>query len=152
MTGSQATRRDARTLGRLVVGLACAQLALYAAALAPRMHDLAFYLDPRIGLHYLESNFSGRNQFPGVSCWISAVVLLAMGLLLVRSRARITTYLLLEMVMAIPSALFFLMVVWANISPSHGFSIAELLLPLPVFAAFTLFPLVWAARLWEAST
>ena len=44
------------------------------------------------------------------------------------------------------------MVLWANLGPSHGFSIGELIVPVPILALFSGVPLLWAFRLRRQET
>jgi len=69
-----------------------------------------------------------------------------------RGFRRLVPYLVLELVLATPSVLFFLMVLAANLGPSHGFSIGELIVPVPIFALFSGMPLLWAFRLRREET
>jgi len=51
------------------------------------------------------------------------------------------------LLVAIPSVLFIVMVVVGNLSPSHGFSIGELLVPAPVFLVASVVPFTIGCRL-----
>jgi len=44
------------------------------------------------------------------------------------------------------------MVLAANLGPSHGFSIGELIVPVPICALFSGMPLLWAFRLRREET
>ena len=131
-------------LGGCVVLLGLVQIGLYARAITIRHPTDLFYFDPRIGLFVLEDLVRGREVFPGVSEWISAVALICVGILLVLGRVGARAYLRLELALAVPSMLFALLVVVTNLSSAHGFSIPELLIPVIVFLVFSAIPLAYA--------
>jgi hypothetical protein len=43
------------------------------------------------------------------------------------------------------------MVALASLSPGHGFSIGELLIPITVFAAYTIIPVSFGIQEWRGS-
>lgn len=132
-------------LGWIVGALGLAQLGLYAAStLGDR--GVLFYFDPRIGLFALESMLGPEPEGPGILQWAAVLWQLGIAASLVTSRASALAYLIGEAVLATPSLLFFALVIASNMSASHGFSIAELLVPLPVFALFSVWPFVIALR------
>ena len=66
--------------------------------------------------------------------------------MLLFGRQLVKTYIVSEIVLSIPNVFFFLAIVWANLSPAHGFSVGELLFPVVVMIAFSVVPLVLAFR------
>ena len=124
-----------------------AQVLLYLVALI--LQDRAvwlFYLDPRIGLFMLESAIRQREVFPGVLSWMSVILLGVVGLPSVGNPSRVRLYLIAEAILALPTFLFIVAVIAANIGPAHGFSVGELLVPVPVFLAVSVFPFCVAYR------
>lgn len=133
--------------GILLLCMAALQIALYV-AWTRGLDSRAFYLDPRIGLFFLETIVVGYEpQGPGLLKWVAALWLIFLGFCLLRDRASLTWYLISEPILAVPSVAFFAMVVAARMNPSHGFSVAELTLPVPVFIMFTVLPFLLAWRL-----
>jgi hypothetical protein len=137
-------------LGWIVAALGLAQLGLYVASyLGGR--DVAFYFDPRIGLFALQSMLGPEPESLGLLQWAAVLWQLGIGWCLLTNRASVLAYLVGEALLATPSLLFFALVIASNMSPSHGFSIAELLVPVPVFALFSVWPFVVALRLHRAT-
>lgn len=137
--------------GILLLCMAALQLAVYVAWVRG-LDSRAFYLDPRIGLFFLETIVVGHEPLgPGLLEWVAAFWLLFLGFCLLRDRASLTWYLISEPILAVPSVAFFAMVVIARMSPAHGFSVAELTLPVPVFIMFTVLPFLLAWRLRKSS-
>ena len=126
------------------------QIAIYLAlALSKGRADWLIYFDPRLGLFYFESGLRGKEAVaPTLLRWLSAVWILALALFLLRGR-RLGTYIVSELVLSLPNVLFVATVLWANLSPAHGFSIAELLAPSMVMLVFSAVPMgiaVWAQK------
>ena len=124
-----------------------AQALLYLAALL--LQDRAvwlFYLDPRIGLFLLESAIRQREVFPGLLSWMSVILLGVVGGTLVRNPSRVRLYLTAEAILAFPTFIFIVAVVAANMGPAQGFSVGELLVPVPVFLVVSAFPFCIAYR------
>jgi hypothetical protein len=104
------------------------------------------YLDPRLGYYFLGLGI-GLGANPDVLHWMSAVVLLALAVGLFVSDKWVAFYAALEPLMAFPTLIFFFHVMRANLSPSHGFSVAELTMPAIVFMVCTAVPWTWAVFL-----
>ena len=133
-------------LGALAVG----QLGLYVRWVATP-DSLCFYLDPRIGLFVLETMLRGHEPVgPSRLEWAVAVWLAVASALVAATSWGARIYLLAEIILALPSAVFFVVVVLANMSPAHGFSVRELTLPVPVFLLFSVVPAVVAYRTWRS--
>jgi hypothetical protein len=133
-----------RTVGIYICCVAIAQLIFYSVAYFNERAVWLFYFDPRMGLFVLESSVRSREVFPGLLSWLSAVVLAGVGFGLLRNMHSVKAYLFTEFICAVPSVVFFGSVVFANVSPAHGFSIAELVLPLLVFLVASAIPF-WLA-------
>ena len=99
-----------------------------------------FYLDPRLGWFFLETIVRGSESFPGVLSWVTAIVLLGVGIGLVRERLQLRTYLLIEGVMTVPTLLMFVWVIIVNLGPGHGFSVGELPIPFAVLLGASIVP------------
>jgi len=134
-----------KKLGALVFGLGLAQLFLYIGATFPG-HDVLFYFDPRIGLLAFQSMIGREPNRPGLVQWLAACWELGIGLGLFATRASALVYMVAEAILAVPSLAFFLLVIVSNVTPSHGFSVFELLIPLPVFGMFSVLPFLIARR------
>lgn len=135
-----------RKLGLYVCFVAAGQIALYAFAYFDREPDRLVYFDPRIGLFFFESAVRGSETFPGISSAISAVVLLCVGIGMCFDLYRAGIYLVVETILAAPTMLFFFLVVLANLTRSHGFSVGELVIPVIVFAVATAIPFWWGMQ------
>ena len=137
-----------KTLGIYLLVVSTLQICLYLALLIPAEKvDWLYYFDPRLGIFFLESSVRGAELVtPGIFQWLSAVWILQLGVVLVSGRAWLKTYILSEIILSIPNILFFLAIVWANLSPAHGFSVRELLFPVMVMIAFSVIPVVLAFR------
>ena len=139
-----------RNLGRYLQFLAIVQSTLYAAATLNSDPPL-FYLDPRIALYFVHSIAApGHQVFPTWISWVTAVGLFALGSGVVTSRRWLGVYILIEGVLALAFLAFAAVIVAANTSPSHGFSMGELLLPIFAFIGFSAGPLIVALPLWRA--
>jgi hypothetical protein len=57
------------------------------------------------------------------------------------------SYLIIEAILAAPTIALIAMVLWANLSPVHGFSVPELMWPAVVFAIVSLLPWLIGYRL-----
>jgi hypothetical protein len=124
--------------------LATSQVVLYFAAFK---WEGLFYFDPRIGLVAFGEMLGPYSIVLQVVRWMSPFWILALAIWGFNERRPVRLYMFSEMVLACPSVLFFLLVLWANMGLSHGFSVGELLIPLMMFSLFTISPLMVAWRL-----
>src|SRR5262245_35328580 len=116
-----------RKLGTYICCVAIGQLSLYSIVLLAGERAMwLFYFDPRLGLFVLETLIRHAEVFPGVLSWLSALLLGTIGVGLRRNLCSVDTYFYTEVVLAAPTVVFFGNVLWANMSPAHGFSIVEL--------------------------
>jgi hypothetical protein len=129
--------------GLFLCFLALIQIGLYSFSMLTREPAVAFFFDPRIGLAAFEEMLCHAKHSPAVSSWLSSVILAAVGWLVYLRPGWLRGYLFVESAMALPSLIFFGVVVYADMSPSHGFSVAELALPAMVFIVFTVLPVAW---------
>jgi hypothetical protein len=138
-----------KTLGLYLLVGSILQLSLYLAmSLSTDKADWLFYFDPRIGIFFLEAGVRGAELvIPGIFQWLSAVWIFLLGLVMLFGRPAVKTYIVSELILSSPSVFFFLAIVWANLSPAHGFSVGELLFPVIVMIAFSVVPLVLAFRI-----
>ncbi len=127
-------------LGTYMLNVASAQLVLYATAAARPDLSALFYLDPRIGLFFLESFVRGGDSDPAVLSWVSVIVLGVLGVDVLRGPEGVRRYRAIEAALALPSVAFYLFVLAANIHPAHGFSVRELIAPVTVFTFATVIP------------
>lgn len=139
-----------RRLGFFLLIISVYQIAIYAAARSSGDRALwLFYVDPRIGLFFVESALRHHETFPAGSSWVSAAVLGVMAAGLVRNPIWLRAYLVVEAVMAAPTVLMFILTIAANLSSAHGLSIGELFVPLLVFLIASVAPFVYAFRSWK---
>lgn len=126
------------------------QIGFYAAwSLSPQNFGAIFYCDPRIGLFFIESVIRGAElTVPGLLQWFSAICLLVIALVL-RGWPIIIGYLIFEIIASTPSLFFFVVIVFANLSPAHGFSVGELFFPVLTMILFSVVPLLIAVRIWR---
>jgi hypothetical protein len=134
--------------------VACAlQICLYLAMFIwAERYQWLFYFNPRFGLYFVESVINGEPPPPGIFGWVSAAWVLALGLLLLSGRPLIKTYVISEVALSAPTLLFVFIVALANLSPTHGFSVGELFVPVCLMILFSIVPLILAfwARSWLA--
>ena len=71
------------------------------------------------------------------------------GVSLIRNPARIRVYLAAGAIMALPTLGMFVLVAVQNMSPAHGFSIGELLVPFPIFIMVSVVPLAIGFHSWK---
>ena len=144
-------KQRVKLLSSYLVLASVLQVCMYAAwSFSPKKLLVIFYFDPRIGLFAIESGIRGT-ELPGILQWLSAIGLLLISLLLFSGRPFLKTYIISEIVASIPNLFFFVVVVLANLSPVHGFSVGELLVPVLVMIFFTVVPLMAAVRIWQKS-
>lgn len=138
----------ARLLGAYLVMACVLQICAYLAlSVSVEKFGWLYYLDPRIGIFFVESAVRGAEQPPpGVFGWVSAAWILALGLFLLSGRLRIKTYIISEIVLSLPNLLFVVAIALANLSSAHGFSVGELFFPVLVMIAFSVIPLILAFR------
>ncbi len=141
-------------LGIYLVVICSLQICLYIAlSIVSEKNLWLFYFDPRIGIFFLETVFRGAEQIvPGIFRWFSVVWILALGVFMLSGRPLVKTYIASEIILALPSLLFSLVVVIGNLSPAHGFSVGELFYPIVIMVAFSIIPLglafwlLWSSR------
>jgi len=135
-----------QSLAAYLVFALVAQVALYIRWMRVPSDSL-FYFDPRIGLFVFEESLHKQSlHHPGALSWVSVGWLALTIIALVGMPSGRRLYRLSEIILALPSVLFFGIVVAANMSAAHGFSIAELAVPLLIFGAFTLVPFILSLR------
>ena len=138
-----------RILGAYVLVAGILQTVLYLFLSISRDHNwlnyFAVYLDPRIGIFFLEAGWRGTEQIiPGIARWLTAGWLLTLGGLLFTGRKVVWFYIISEIALSLPNVFFFVVIVLANLSPAHGFSVGKLFVPILVMTAFSIIPLVLA--------
>jgi hypothetical protein len=135
-----------KILGAYLITVCILQICVYLAlSLSSEKYLWLFYFDPRIGLFFLESGLRGAEEVtPGILRWLSAAWILVLGLFLFSGRPLIKTYIFSEIILLLPNLLFILAIIWANLSPAHGFSVGELFFPGLVMIAFSVVPLALA--------
>jgi hypothetical protein len=144
---SRANRRW--TLGRYVQLIAILQLIVYATkGLARNPHPGLFYFDPRLLIGIADEMLTrGPHPFPSNLSWASVFAFLALGEAIVQSRTGLAVYAIIESVYALLFIAFSALIVAANLSPSHGFSPRELIVPFAVFTVASAGPLLVALPL-----
>ncbi len=141
-----------KILGAYLLVISLLQMCLYLAmSLSPDEFDWLFYFDPRAGMFFLEALVRGTEQIvPSLLRWLSAAWIFLIGGLLFSGRPIVKAYVASELILLLPNICFFLLIVWANLSPAHGFSVGELFFPILVTVIFSLVPL-WLAW-WSRAT
>jgi hypothetical protein len=139
-------------LGRYVQLIALLQLMVYATdGLARQPNPALFYFNPRFLMEIAtEALARGHHEFPSGLSWASLFAFLALGEGIVQSRRGLAAYTLVEGAYAILFMAFAALIVAANLTPAHGFSVGELITPLAVFAVASAGPLLVALPLWLA--
>ena len=138
--------------------LAFLQIGLYFVSFDRGSMGALLYLDPRLGINAwltggqmtaeAQSNMAILSQ---KIRWITAVWILVLGLLLTFRKPVVRLYVVSECLLALSTVAFFGMVVLANLTPSHGFSLGELFFPLMVFSIYTIAPLYIALQDWRVT-
>jgi hypothetical protein len=119
-----------RILGAYVVVAGLLHAVLYLLLSTSRNHDWLFYFDPRIGTFFLETGWRGAEQIvPGVVRWLTVGWLVMIGVLLFTGRTLIQAYIISEIILSLPNIFFFVVIVLANLSPAHWFSVGECSFP-----------------------
>ena len=138
-----------RRLGWCVALIVLLQACVYAAAsVSEPLGYTLLYFDPAIVVSFIAEGF-GERTYPGVPSWAAAAVMASVAYALVRhaSLRSITTYLVIQSLVTLPTLAFMVLVAAANLPPSEGFSVAELPAPTVELLATGIVPLVWAWRL-----
>jgi hypothetical protein len=148
------TKREILAVYLTVIALL--QGGLYFMSFGARGAGPSFYFDPRIGIDFWLSGGAmdalARHEMTEISRlirWASAAWILGLGLLFTFRKPVIQLYVMSECLLSLPGLAFFTMVALANLSPSHGFSIGELFIPLIVFAVYTVVPLSFGIQEWR---
>jgi hypothetical protein len=147
-----------RVLGYYLVAIGISQLVLYTLLSISESFGYLFYFDPRFGLFFIETILRQHEQIPAILGWVSAAVIIAMGLWVRSARVAVTIYLIVEGLIAIPTFLILIMLAAVNMSANHGFSRGEILFPLIVCLLTSTVPMVLAiyiiviGRVKETST
>jgi hypothetical protein len=97
--------RRIKTLGLYLMVGAILQICLYLAlSLSSDAADWLFYFDPRMGIFFIESGLRGAELVvPGIFQWLSAVWILLLGLMLIRGRPLVKTYIVSEIILSLPN-------------------------------------------------
>lgn len=146
MNFDQSHARRRRRLARYLGGIAIFQGVLYAATAFDSVGFLV-YFDPRLGLFALETIVLGREVYPAFSCIASVPILAGCAVWVWRAPAGLVAYFLVETILMAPSLYFFWIIVRANVDPSHGFSVGELVFPVLVYLVATAAPMALVGRL-----
>lgn len=131
-----------RVVGTWAVLVALLQLGLYltAAVTGDRLSWL-FYFDPRWGIFFLQAFLFHSEAFPSAPLWLSAVLLLAAGVAVLRDKKWMVCYSWLELALSAPTLAFIAVVIGANRPANDGFSVRELFFgPFPVFVLCSVAP------------
>lgn len=148
-----ATRAHHRwILGRYVQLVAVLQLMVYTTdGLADHPNIILFSMDPRFLISMaMEAFFTGSHEFPSALSWVSLFSWLTMGEAVVQSRTGLMVYAVVEGTYAVLFLAFTALIVAVNLSPSHGISPREIIIPFGVFVVASAVPLVAALPLWRA--
>jgi hypothetical protein len=139
-------KKRQRFLGLYLLVMGAAQVFLYLWMVIHSDSSL-FYYDPRIAIFFIESIIAGEEfARTGFLRWFTVAVPLIFGMrFLMGQNSRM--YLTIEVILSLPFVIFSSFVLLANMSPSHGFSIRELTLPIVVFLLFSAVPTALAIQL-----
>lgn len=147
-----ASPQATRFLAFYLLALSLLQAALYwvAAAGGPKAWSL-YYLEPRLGLFFLETLVRPGHTFPGYALGASVAALALMGCLLLLEVVGLRTYLVFEILLASPTVVLFAMIAFSNTPPGMGFSILDLALPAIPFTLTSVLPVIYAWRVLRAA-
>jgi hypothetical protein len=139
-----------KILGAYLLAASSLHMCLYLAmSLAPDKFEWLLYFDPRVGIFFVETFVRQTEQsVPSFFRWLSAMWVFLIGWGLFAGRPMVKAYVVSELLLLLPNVCFFVFIVLTNLSPSHGFSVGELLLPLLVMVIFSFVPLwlAWRCR------
>jgi flagellar basal body-associated protein FliL len=145
-----------KILGIYLIAICVLQICLYLVMsfVALNGNLWLFHFEPRIGTIGIIELFSRGAQrivLTGIFRWLSVVWILALGLLMLFGRPLIKTYIVSEIILALPSSLVFLVLVIsgvANLSAARfemGMTfLGMIFIPILVAVFFTIIPLGWA--------
>jgi hypothetical protein len=129
-----------KVLGAYVLTAGVLQALLYLWIAFSSNSEWLFYFDPRIGMIFVESVLFGTEEVVLLR-WLSVMVEITLGLMLMGD-IPVKVYVLFELLFAAPTIFFFVTIALANLSPTHGFSVGELYVPVCVFIVFSVVPLI----------
>jgi hypothetical protein len=136
-----------RFLGFYLLVIALLQAALYREVVARGADGWSlYYLEPRLGLFFLESLIRPGHPFPGYLPGASAIALGAMGCLLLLEIVGLAGYLVFEILLALPTVFLFGMIAVSHVPPGLGFSLLDLTLPAIPFTLTSILPVIYAWR------
>jgi len=136
-----------RMLGRYVQLMALLQLAFY--ALVTSDESVTAFFDPRLALASVAEPIAGGPVgYPPAVSWVSAVALLTLGEAVVRSRAGLIVYALVEGFYALLFLALSALIAVAGLPPSHELSARDLVAPFVLFIVASAAPLSAAIWLW----
>ena len=147
-----------KVVGIYLLGISLLQICLYLLMSKASAASWLFYLDPRISLFFLETSVRGTEQeAPSLLRWSSSAWIFMISLLLLLGRPvlriyALRAYIVSELLLLIPSVIFFLIIILSSLSPAHGFSVGELLLPTLIVVVFSIIPLWLASRAEKSGT
>jgi hypothetical protein len=134
-----------RTLAYWLLAYGVMQVALYAVMITGGPGWL-FYFDPRLGWSAVADLLGLHGGIPSPLVGIPTLWQFAIAGALFAEAVSPKVYRIGELVMSLPTVIFFGGVIVMNMSPSHGFSIRELFYPTLVVLVFTVAPLT--ASFW----
>ncbi|MCB9385258.1 MAG: hypothetical protein H6509_11630 [Bryobacterales bacterium] len=105
-----------------------------------------YYLEPRLGLYFLESLVKPGHPFPGYLIGASIVSIGLIGCLLLLDVVGLRFYLAFEILLALPTVILFAMIAISNAPPGLAFSPLDLMLPAVPFTLVSVLPVLYAWR------
>jgi hypothetical protein len=144
-----------KILGIYLIAISALQICLYLVIsfVAAKEDFWLLYFEPRVGtIVIIELFFRSTQQIVGgIFRAVSVVWILALGLLMLFGRPLIKTYIVSEIILALPSLLVFLVILviggvgLSSARPETGMDFLGLIfIPILVAIFFTLIPLGWA--------
>ena len=133
-----------RKLGCFLLVVATWQFIVYAMEMRVSDDPDLVYLDPRLGLAFFGMLMHAGTP-PFAASWTSAALLGGVGLALSRSPSWVRTYLVLEVILSVPTLAMFVLMVAAN--PGAAPSVLETLVPIALFVVVSVIPFVFGVRI-----
>lgn len=138
-------QKHIKILGAYLIFVSLAHFCLYVAMNVSHGLEWLVYFDSRFAFFFIEAVIKkSEGRPPALTAWMIEFAVLALGILMVKGRAFLKTYVLFETLLTIPYLLFFALVFAANLRANHGFSRGELFLPSIVVAVNSLLPVTYA--------
>jgi hypothetical protein len=112
------------------------------------VQGLSFYLDPRFTFTFVEAAFRGETSLP-ISSIAASVIVAIFASRISKGGTAAFAYVLFEGMYTLLTIILFFAVIVLNMSPAHGFSPRELLIPGVVYVFASFVPAILAIGIYN---